>query len=135
MNKYYITTAINYTNGPPHIGHCYEAVISDFLARFHRLIGFRVRFLTGTDEHGLKIANTAKAIGKKPIEICNKYATQFQELAHNLDLSHDFFIRTTMILDKIEWFQLVPGTKVLKGEFLFRKMELKKKIKKDLVKK
>lgn len=93
---YYLTTAINYTNGPPHIGHCFEGILTDFLARLRRLTGQRVFFLTGTDEHGLKIAKTADEKGIKPIEICDYYAKIFEDLAHELALSHDFFIRTTM---------------------------------------
>ena len=70
---YYITTAINYTNGPAHMGHAYEAATSDVIARFQRLKGGQpVYFVTGADEHGQKIANTAADKGKQPIEICNQ---------------------------------------------------------------
>eukprot|EP00957_Ditylum_brightwellii_P057874 4388241-Ditylum_brightwellii.AAC.1 len=69
---YYITTAINYTNGPAHMGHAYEAATSDSLARFARLVDGRAFFLTGTDEHGEKIAKTAEGQGKEPIDICDK---------------------------------------------------------------
>jgi leucyl-tRNA synthetase len=70
---YYITTAINYTNGPPHMGHAYEAVTADALARFARLRGTSAAyFVTGADEHGQKIANTAAAQGKEPVDICNQ---------------------------------------------------------------
>ena len=72
-NGYYITTAINYTNGPAHMGHAYEAATSDVIARFQRLKGSQpVYFVTGADEHGQKIANTAADKGKQPIEICNQ---------------------------------------------------------------
>lgn len=70
---FYLTTAINYTNGPAHMGHAYEATTSDALSRYARLKGEGpVYFLTGSDEHGQKIANTAAAEGKEPIEICDK---------------------------------------------------------------
>ena len=70
---FYITTAINYTNGPAHMGHAYEAATSDVIARFHRLKGTGpAYFVTGSDEHGQKIANTAADQDKAPIDICNK---------------------------------------------------------------
>ena len=70
---YYLTTAINYTNGPPHMGHAYEATTADVIARFQRLKGDQpAYFVTGTDEHGQKIANTAADAGKEPMDICNQ---------------------------------------------------------------
>lgn len=73
---FYITTAINYTNGPAHMGHAYEAATADVIARFQRLKGTRpAYFVTGADEHGQKIANTAADLGKEPIDICNKVRT------------------------------------------------------------
>eukprot|EP00920_Eleutheroschizon_duboscqi_P000687 GHVT01001854.1.p1 GENE.GHVT01001854.1~~GHVT01001854.1.p1 ORF type:complete len:943 (+),score=104.64 GHVT01001854.1:5575-8403(+) len=94
--EYYVTTAINYTNGPPHMGHAYEAITSDVISRYHRLYGRDVYFLTGTDEHGQKIANTAALAGKSPKEMCDGFAEGFQVLNRSLDISNDFFIRTTM---------------------------------------
>ena len=94
--RFYITTAINYTNGNPHMGHAYEAVTSDIIARWHRAYGRKVFYLTGTDEHGQKIADTAENLGVKPIDICDKYANAFQELNKRLGISNDFYIRTTM---------------------------------------
>ena len=94
--SFYITTAINYTNGNPHAGHAYEAVTSDFIARYHRSYGRDVFYMTGTDEHGKKIAETAEGKGVKPIDICDEYANKFQALNARLDISNDFFIRTTM---------------------------------------
>ncbi|CAM9290452.1 unnamed protein product [Chrysoparadoxa australica] len=94
--KYYLTTAINYTNGNPHIGHAYEGITSDIISRYFRMCGRNVRFQTGTDEHGQKIANTAAGMGLKPIDICNKYAGNFQALNKRLLISNDFYIRTTM---------------------------------------
>ncbi|CBZ51090.1 methionine--tRNAligase, related [Neospora caninum Liverpool] len=93
--RFYITTAINYTNGPPHMGHVYEAVTSDVVARFHRIAGKEVFFLTGTDEHGQKIANTAERVGKTPQEICDFFAAGFQEMNKKLHISNDQYIRTT----------------------------------------
>lgn len=94
--KFYITTAINYTNGDPHMGHAYEAISADVIARYHRLYGRDVFFLTGTDEHGQKIANRAETEGVKPIDICDKYANGFIELNKKLRISNDAYIRTTM---------------------------------------
>jgi len=93
--KYYVTTAISYTNGLPHIGHAYEALTADVLARWHRVFGRRTYFLTGTDEHGQKIAKTAEAQGIQPIDICNKYSSEFIKLNRRLLVSNDRFIRTT----------------------------------------
>ena len=98
--KFYITTAINYTNGNPHMGHAYEAVSSDIIARWHRTYGRSVFYMTGTDEHGQKIAETAEREGVQPIDICNKYAGAFQELNKRLQISNDFYIRTTMPMHK-----------------------------------
>ncbi|GLQ18400.1 methionine--tRNA ligase [Maritalea porphyrae] len=92
---YYITTAIHYPNGVPHIGHAYEMAGTDAMARFKRLDGYDVRFLTGTDEHGIKMAQTAEAQGMTPKELADKNSAQFQRLAEALNLSNDVFIRTT----------------------------------------
>ena len=130
--KFYVTTAINYTNGPPpvhlrcvirvcvyvvcvrlcralieheavlhylaarrHMGHAYEAVTSDVLARYHRAYGRDAFFLTGTDEHGQKIADSAKKAGRTPQEHCDVYAENFQKLNTRLHISNDFYVRTT----------------------------------------
>ena len=90
-----ITTAINYTNGPPHIGHFIEALLADILARYHRFMGNHVFFLTGTDEHGIKIEKKAKTESLTPKELCDKYVEQFQLLNFQSDISYDYFIRTT----------------------------------------
>ena len=92
---YYITTAISYVNGPPHLGHAYEAISTDVIARFKRLDGYDVMFLTGTDEHGQKVAKTAAAAGKEPREFCDEIAGLFKAMANDLDISNDDFIRTT----------------------------------------
>ena len=91
----YITTAINYTNGSPHIGHAYEIICADILTRFHRLYKTDVYFSNGTDEHGQKIEETAKFVGKTPIELCDFYANEFIQLNNLLNISNDVFIRTT----------------------------------------
>jgi len=96
MKNFFITTAINYTNGSPHIGHAYEAILADIFARYHKSYGREVFFLTGTDEHGLKIASTAQAQGLEPIALCDKYVAEFKMLNQSLNISYDFFIRTTM---------------------------------------
>jgi len=94
-DAFYLTTAINYTNGPPHFGHAYEAVCADVIARYHRLAGRRVFFLTGTDEHGQKVEQAALAAGRSPQEHCDAYAAVFKRLDHELMVSFDRFIRTT----------------------------------------
>lgn len=94
-DKFYITTAISYPNGVPHIGHAYEAIATDCIARFERLDGKNVFFLTGTDEHGLKMKQTAAVEGITPQALADKNAARFLELAGTLGLSNDDFIRTT----------------------------------------
>src|SRR5438445_11919562 len=93
--RYYVTTAIDYVNASPHIGHAYEKIIADVLARFHRLRGFEVRFLTGTDEHGQKNATSAAAAGKSVAAFVAANAAKFRDLVGLLNLSVDDFIRTT----------------------------------------
>ncbi len=93
--KFYITTAISYPNGAPHIGHAYEAIATDAIARFERLDGRDVLFLTGTDEHGLKMKQTAAREGLSPRALADKNSARFREMAEALDLSNDDFIRTT----------------------------------------
>jgi methionyl-tRNA synthetase len=95
MRPYYVTTAITYPNGEPHIGHAYEYIATDAIARFKRLDGFDVRFLTGTDEHGLKMAQAAAAEGLAPPELAKRNSDVFQRLQEKLNISFDRFIRTT----------------------------------------
>lgn len=95
QESFYITTAIHYTNGKPHMGHAYENITADVIARYHRIVGRQVYFLTGTDEHGQKIATTAEGLDKKPIELCDEYAAIFEQLTKDLNMSNDRFIRTT----------------------------------------
>ena len=94
-DPYYITTAINYPNGPPHIGHAYEAIAADVIARFQRSQGRDVRFQTGTDEHGLKMAQAARAQGVEPRAFADKMSSLFREMDDRLDISYDRFIRTS----------------------------------------
>jgi methionyl-tRNA synthetase len=94
-NSFYITTAIAYPNGVPHIGHAYEAIATDALARFQRLDGKDVFFLTGTDEHGLKMTQTAEAEKLTPMEVATRNAQRFKEMDQRLNISFDRFIRTT----------------------------------------
>src|SRR6201985_2544296 len=95
MRPYYVTTAITYPNGNPHVGHAYEYIATDAVARFKRLDGFDVRFLTGTDEHGLKMVETAAAEGIPTAELARRNSDVFQRLQEKLNISFDRFIRTT----------------------------------------
>lgn len=93
--KYYLTTAIAYTSGTPHIGNVYEIVLTDFLARFKRLEGYDVRFQTGTDEHGQKIEEKAAAAGVTPKAFVDKVAGDIRRIWDEMDIKYDRFIRTT----------------------------------------
>ena len=96
MNKhYYITTPIYYPSGKPHIGHAYSSIISDVFARFKKIDGYNVHFLTGTDEHGLKIQRASEENKMKPLEFCNEISKTFINLCKILNLSNTDFIRTT----------------------------------------
>ncbi len=96
MSKcFYITTAIDYVNGEPHLGHAYEKVIADVIARARRSLGSEVFFLTGVDEHGQKVQQTALAQGKEPQAYCDELAVTWRSLASKLELSINDFIRTT----------------------------------------
>jgi methionyl-tRNA synthetase len=100
-NKFYITTPIFYPNGVPHIGHAYTAIATDVLARFNRLDGKEVMFLTGTDEHGQKMQQTAEKEGIQPIELADKNSSVFREMVTALDCSNDDFIRTTEVRHRV----------------------------------
>jgi methionyl-tRNA synthetase len=93
--RYYITTAINYPNGPPHVGHAYEVVATDAIARFMRLDGYDVFFLTGTDEHGMKLQQTAAKEGLSARDLLARNVPRFQAMVERLNCSNDDFIRTT----------------------------------------
>lgn len=92
---FYITTAISYPNGKPHIGHAYEAIAADVIARFQRLQGRRVRFQTGTDEHGLKMARKAEEQGRTPADLADEMSGYFRAMCDALNVSYDRFIRTS----------------------------------------
>src|SRR3989344_9452504 len=93
--KFYITTSIAYVNAPPHIGFALELVQADVVARYHRLLGDDVFFLTGTDEHGLKNARKAKEQGLAPQQFVDQNAAKFKDLCARLHISNNEFIRTT----------------------------------------
>lgn len=95
FNKFYVTTPIYYVNDVPHIGHAYTTIAADILARWHRLKGEKVFFLTGLDEHGQKIEEAALKMGITPQELVNSLAPKFKETWKNLNISNDDFIRTT----------------------------------------
>jgi methionyl-tRNA synthetase len=92
---YYITTAISYPNGKPHIGHAYEAIAADAMARFRRAQGRDVRLVTGTDEHGLKMVQTARAAGRETKEYADEMSGYFRQMCDDLNISYDAFVRTT----------------------------------------
>ena len=93
--RYYLTTAIAYPNGPPHIGHAYEAIATDAIARFMRLDGYDVFFLTGTDEHGIKMLQTAAKEKLYSAQLVERNVPRFQAMVERLNCSNDEFIRTT----------------------------------------
>ena len=96
MDKnYYITTPIYYPSAKPHMGHAYSSIIADFFARFKRIDGFKVYFLTGTDEHGLKIQRAAEKKGVEPLAFCDEISKTFKNLSKTLNLTNNDFIRTT----------------------------------------
>lgn len=95
MSHFYITTPIYYVNDAPHIGHAYTTLLADVLARYHRLLGTPTHFLTGTDEHGQKVYETARERGLDPREHCDQTVVRFQDLWKRLGITHDDFIRTT----------------------------------------
>ncbi|MGH2916015.1 MAG: class I tRNA ligase family protein, partial [Solirubrobacteraceae bacterium] len=93
--SFYITTAISYVNGAPHLGHAYEAIATDVIARHMRQRRADVFFLTGTDEHGEPIADAARAEGVEPQALADRHAARFIEMTKQLEISNDYFIRTT----------------------------------------
>jgi methionyl-tRNA synthetase len=92
---FYITTAISYPNGRPHIGHAYEAIAADVIARFQRMQGRDVRLITGTDEHGLKMVQTARAAGRDTLDFADEMSLTFRDMCAKLDISADRFMRTS----------------------------------------
>ncbi len=117
MNKnYYITTPIYYPSAKPHMGHAYSSIIADFFARFKKIDGFNVYFLTGTDEHGLKIQRSAEKLNKDPKSFCDEISKTFEDLTKTLNLSNTDFIRTTEDRHKVSvqnlWNILSSGSAV-----------------------
>lgn len=95
MKSFYITTAIDYVNGSPHLGHAYEKVLTDVIARVRRMMGDRVHFLTGVDEHGQKVQQSARQRGVPPQQFSDEISAEFRALLPKLNISNDDFIRTT----------------------------------------
>ncbi|MBW2598785.1 MAG: methionine--tRNA ligase [Deltaproteobacteria bacterium] len=95
MKKFYITTPIYYVNASPHIGHAYTTIVADVMTRFHRMAGYRAYFLTGTDEHGDKVAEAAQQAGESPQDYVDRISGQFRDLWPELAITNDYFVRTT----------------------------------------
>jgi len=93
--RFYITTAIDYVNGEPHLGHAYEKIITDVIARIHRSLGEEVFFLTGLDEHGQKVKQAAAAQGMEPQAWCDQLAVVWEDFVNSLNLTHNDFVRTS----------------------------------------
>ena len=92
---FYLTTAIDYPNAKPHVGHAYEKIVGDLISRWHKLAGEDVFFLTGTDEHGQKIQNTAAVARKNPQAFVDQQVEHFKLLCDKLNIQYSNFIRTT----------------------------------------
>ena len=95
MKQFYITTPIYYVNAEPHIGHAYTTIVADVMNRFHRLLGYRTFFLTGTDEHGDKIVQAAREAGMDPKSYADRISRLFRNTWPTLNVRNDHFIRTT----------------------------------------
>ena len=93
--RFFLTTPIYYVNGAPHIGHAYTSIAADVMARWHRLDGAEVFFLTGTDEHGQKVEQAAEDAGVAPQEFVDRISADFRDMADRMAVSYDGFIRTT----------------------------------------
>src|SRR6185369_2180317 len=122
MSKsFYVTTPIYYVNDVPHIGHAYTTLAGDVLARYRRLQGDNVFFLTGTDEHGQKVEKAANAAGETPLELADRVMKRFQALWEKLNISHTDFIRTTQERHKIGvadiFSQLIEHGDIYLGEY------------------
>lgn len=120
-DKFYITTAINYPNGEPHIGHAYEAIATDAIARFMRLDGREVFFLTGTDEHGQKMYQTASRMKISAQELADRNSAKFIEMGKKLGIEYDDFIRTSEqrhhIASQDIWRRLEKNGDIYKGTY------------------
>ncbi|HWX19577.1 MAG TPA: methionine--tRNA ligase [Candidatus Binatia bacterium] len=114
--RFYITTAIDYVNGQPHLGHAYEKVVADVIVRSRRSLGLPAFFLTGLDEHGQKVQQAALAEGKNPQAYCDELAAVWQKFAAKLELTNDDFVRTTQPRHK-EMVQRILSALYAKGQF------------------
>ena len=118
---FYLTTAIFYVNGAPHLGHAYEAIASDALARFKRLDGYDVMFLSGTDEYGEKNARTAAKEGIEPQAFVDRNAKLFEEMTEYLDISNDDFLRTSQhrhhTAAQAIWKKLADAGDIFRGSY------------------
>ena len=119
--KFYISTPIYYVNGAPHLGHAYTSTAADVLARFKRLDGYEVFFLTGTDEHGQKVESAARAAGVDPQAFTDRVAADFVDMAKRMNISNDDFIRTTETRHKVAcqalWLRLVESGAIYLGKY------------------
>ena len=95
MKNFYLTTAIDYANGSPHLGHAYEKILADVIARTKRLLGTNTKFVTGLDEHGQKVQQGAEKEGIEPQQRCDRIADEFKDVLQRLEISNDDYIRTT----------------------------------------
>ncbi len=109
MNKYYLTTAIDYVNARPHLGTAYEKIGADCLARYKRLAGFDTYFLMGTDEHSTNVEREARNLGKDPQAYTDEMALVFEDTWKSLHISYDQFIRTTDPTPQARGSALIPG--------------------------
>ena len=118
---YYVTTPIYYVNDAPHIGHAYTTLACDVIARFMRLDGKRVKFLTGTDEHGQKVEKSAQAAGLEPKAFTDKVSQNFRDLAKAMNFSNDDFIRTTeerhLKSCQALWLRLIANDQIYLGKY------------------
>ena len=120
MSRYYLTTPIYYVTAKPHLGHAYTTIIGDALARWHRLLGDDVHFLTGTDEHGQKVQDYAEAAGKSPQEFVDEIAPLYEQAWQRLNISNDDFIRTTEQRHNDAGTELLAGNHLDDAEARFR---------------
>src|SRR4051812_12694597 len=114
--RFYVTTAIDYVNGQPHLGHAYEKIIADVIARSRRSLGQQAFFLTGLDEHGQKVQQAAAAEGKQPQVYCDELAESWKTFAAKLQLTNEDFIRTTEARHK-DVVQAILGKLNAEGHF------------------
>src|SRR5437764_15057998 len=118
-NTFYITTPIYYPNAEPHIGHCYTTIACDTIARYHRLMGDDTYFLTGTDEHGIKMVKTAAEQKTEPQELADRVVSGFRQVWKELEISHDDFIRTRSPRHKVA-VQEIVRRRLGKGDIFLR---------------